>query len=124
MLGFSRTLRSLRADGMRTTQVVLGIALAFLAIWDLWLALARVALYEVSETARLEVERIYPVSTPIGGRVVAATLLLSRELALGDAPELPVAMQHGLSGTIEIEVERVAPAVLVARAALGVRPAP
>jgi membrane fusion protein (multidrug efflux system) len=38
------------------------------------------------------------------------------EFALGALPDLPVAVQHGLPGTVEVEVERVAPAVLVMRA--------
>ena len=93
MIGFSRTLRSLKADGMRATTVTLGLALGFLAIWGLWLALARVALYEVSETARLEVERVYPVSATVGGRVVATELLLSREVREGEV-------------LVEVEAER------------------
>jgi len=37
------------------------------------------------------------------------------ELDVEEAPDFPVSLQHGLTGTLEIEVERVSPAHLVLR---------
>jgi multidrug resistance efflux pump len=82
--GFSRTFRGMEQDGMWPTALALGFAVALLGGWAGWLALARVSLYEVSETARLEVAHIYPVAAPITGRVVAAGLVLSREVQQGE----------------------------------------
>src|SRR2546429_5729374 len=82
--GFSRTLRAIQQDGMQSTVLALGLAVVLLGGWAGWLAFARVSLYEVSETARLEVERFYPVAAPVTGRVVAANLVLSREVQQGE----------------------------------------
>jgi len=37
------------------------------------------------------------------------------ELDVGEAPSIPVPLQHGLPGTLEVEVEKVSPAALVLR---------
>lgn len=69
---------------MGSTALVLGLVIAVLAGWSGWLALARVSLYEVSEAARLEAEKVYPVASPVTGRVVSASLVLSREVREGE----------------------------------------
>ena len=81
---FSRTFRSLQEDGPRRASIALGLALAILAVWALWLVIARVSLYEVSETGRLEMERVYPVAAPVTGKVVATHLALAREVQAGE----------------------------------------
>jgi membrane fusion protein (multidrug efflux system) len=65
---------------------VLGLILitALVAIWSCWLLLGRVSVYETSETARLEVERVNPVASAVGGRVVASYLSLGRQVRNGD----------------------------------------
>lgn len=78
---------------MRSTALALGFAVALLGGWAGWLALARVSLYEVSETARIEIERIYPVAAPVTGRVIAVNLVLSRQVQQGDV-------------LVEVEAER------------------
>lgn len=82
---FSRSMRSLAADGFHRSMVGLLIAAALLISWVVWFCLGRVTLYEVTATARLEVERaIYPVEAPVAGRIVVTRLALGREVQTGD----------------------------------------
>jgi membrane fusion protein (multidrug efflux system) len=82
---FSRSLRSLQLDGFRRANLaVLGV-LALMIAWTLWLLLARVSLYEISDAARLEVESaVHPVAVQFGGRVVQTRLQLGAEVKAGD----------------------------------------
>jgi multidrug resistance efflux pump len=81
---FTRTVRALEADGFRRTLVVLGVAVVLLAAWGAWFLLAPVVRYEVTETARLEVDRaIYPVQSPLQGRVAATILELDARVETG-----------------------------------------
>ena len=60
--------------------------LALLGVWGAWCCLARLTVYAVTDTARLEVERaVHPIETPVDGRVVATHLALGREVQVGDA---------------------------------------
>jgi membrane fusion protein (multidrug efflux system) len=75
---FSRTLRSLETDGSRRRLGALLITGLLLA-WAAWFVLGRVAVYEVSDKARLEVRSAaHAVASPVGGRVVATHLTLGR----------------------------------------------
>jgi membrane fusion protein (multidrug efflux system) len=81
---FSRTLRSLEADGPRSRVVDL-LVLAAVAAWAAWLIAGRVALYEVSESARLEVEgAAHPIASPVAGRVLETRLSIGREVHEGE----------------------------------------
>ncbi|HLK64369.1 MAG TPA: HlyD family efflux transporter periplasmic adaptor subunit [Bryobacteraceae bacterium] len=82
---FSRTLRSLDADGPR--RVLAGVAAAgcLTLAWALWCGLAPITLYEVSSTARLEVDQaVTPIQSPLAGRVVSTQLAIGRQVAAGD----------------------------------------
>ncbi len=82
---FSRSMRSLRADGFRLTLGILAFAGLFLFLWGLWFFFATVSLYAVTDIARLEVEKLaHPVEAPIAGRVVATELRLGRDVRQGD----------------------------------------
>jgi len=82
---FSRTMRSLEADSSRRPNLVLVVAALLLGAWFAWFFLARIARYEVTDTARLEVDQaIYSVQAPVSGRVVTSRLLLDREVQAGD----------------------------------------
>jgi hypothetical protein len=61
----------------------------------------------------------YPVEAPVAGRVVATHLILSQGVqSSGDLDGAsPIPLQHGLPGTVKVQVERVAPAILVLWAA-------
>jgi multidrug resistance efflux pump len=82
---FSRTLRSLEADGFRRTSWGLLLAAALLAAWAAWFFFGGVTRYEVSETARLEADQAaHPVQAPVAGRIVATHLTLGREVQGGE----------------------------------------
>jgi membrane fusion protein (multidrug efflux system) len=56
-----------------------------LAAWVAWLFLARVALYEVTDAARLEVDSaVHPVDSPVSGRVVATHLAMGADVQAGE----------------------------------------
>ncbi|MEK6408502.1 MAG: HlyD family efflux transporter periplasmic adaptor subunit [Acidobacteriota bacterium] len=56
-----------------------------MGLWTAWLAFARIALYEVADTARLEVNQAaHPLEASVGGRIVAANLIVGREAQVGD----------------------------------------
>lgn len=82
---FSRTIRSLTADSSH--HLLLGILSMgiLLGAWVTWCLLARIAVYAVTQTARLEVDRaVHPVAAPVAGRVVATRLLVGQEVQAGD----------------------------------------
>src|SRR5262249_20559033 len=81
---FTRTIRSLEADGSRSRVVDL-LLLAAVGAWAAWLISGRVALYEVSESARLEVEgAAHPIAAPLAGRVVETRMAIDREVREGE----------------------------------------
>src|SRR4051812_25727563 len=82
---FSRTLRMLDADRGRRSIAGLAAAAALLGGWVAWSALAHVTLYEITPTARLEVDRaIYPIQSPLVGRVTATRLAVGRVVEAGE----------------------------------------
>lgn len=84
-LAFSRSLRALGAERSRGTVAGVLLAIAFLTAWSAWLMLARVALIETSDRARVEVTTAaVPVAPVIDGRVHKASLELGRRVAAGE----------------------------------------
>jgi membrane fusion protein (multidrug efflux system) len=82
---FTQTMRSLEADGFRRPFGGLAFGGFLLVVVFGWAFLARIQVYEVSQQARLEVEReAHPVAAPVEGRVVAAYLELGRAVQPGD----------------------------------------
>ena len=82
---FSRTLRSLHADGSGRPIAGLLAAACLAGAWVSWSLLAHITLYEVSTTARLEVDQaVTPVQAPLAGRVVTTRLAIGREVNAGD----------------------------------------
>lgn len=60
------------------------LALVLLAGWGAWFVLARVGVYEVSRTGRLEVERAsHAVDAPVAGRILESRLVLGQEVEEG-----------------------------------------
>ena len=111
---FSRTLRALETDGFRGSLLALVCVIALLGGWLGWFFLAKVARYEVTDTARLEVDQeTHPVQSPVLARVVSSNLVLGQEVQTGDvlveldtnAEQLQVAEQrtHLTAATAEIE---------------------
>ena len=81
---FSRTMRALDADGMSPALLGVILVAGLAGVWTSWLIAARVPVYQLSEVARLEMERIHPVASPVVGRVVSTSLVLGREVQKGD----------------------------------------
>src|SRR5882757_6935872 len=82
---FSRTARALANDGFRGSFVALTLAVVLLAAWLVWFLVAPIPRYEVTSTARLEVDQqIRPVQSPVLARVVTTNLQLGREVHAGD----------------------------------------
>ncbi len=82
---FYRSLRLIQMDGFRHWLVVMLLLLGLLGLWSSWFFLARVSVWLVSETARLEVDRsIYPVESPVNGRVLVTYLNMGQKVKAGD----------------------------------------
>jgi multidrug resistance efflux pump len=82
---FSRTLRSLHADGSGRSRASVLAATCLVVVWGAWCVLARISLYEITTTARIEVDHaVAPIESPVSGRVVAVRLGLAREVHTGD----------------------------------------
>ena len=82
---FSRSLRSLEADRFRWSLVGIVVGILLLSSWVAWFFLARVALYEVSDQARLEVGREpHAVMSLVSGRVLRSAMDLDSEVEEGD----------------------------------------
>jgi hypothetical protein len=146
---FSHTLRSLRADNFRGSGWLVLLGLLALLFWFGWFFFAQILLYSTSQSASLqsanravavfplsEVKRLHPGQTArlqldglesnntLIGRISAIEQTaqgLQVSLALQPAPDVPVQLQSGMSGSVKIEVEQVSPATLVLRA-IGAAP--
>jgi membrane fusion protein (multidrug efflux system) len=82
---FSRATQGLAADHGRGARWCLLLAAALLGAWGAWCGLARLTVYAVTDTARLEVAHaVSPVEAPVDGRVVATHLALGREVQVGE----------------------------------------
>lgn len=146
-IAFSRSLRSLAANDFRASALGLLLVITLLLAWLAWFLLARVALYEVSTTARLvsksqaiaefpraALGRIAPgqpahvrLDAFSAGQAAAIRATVSQVMAgtydgrvlvlIEIYPAPAIPLQQGLTGTAVIEVEQVTPVELVLRAA-------
>jgi membrane fusion protein (multidrug efflux system) len=83
-VAFSCTLRALEADQPRRRGRIL-LLLVLPALWGAWAALARIPVWEVTATARLEVvSATHPLTAVVGGRVVERKLRLGQEVRAGE----------------------------------------
>jgi len=82
---FARTLRHLEPRRSRRVVLAAMTTVVVTTVWGAWAATAAVTVYEVSDRARLEVDRApHPVDSPISGTVVESWLQLGRDVAAGD----------------------------------------
>ncbi len=82
---FNRVRQSLRADSAIKSTAGLLIALTLGAAWFLWAWQARITRYEISDSARLELDgAAYPVQANAAGKLVDSFLVLGKEVHAGD----------------------------------------
>ncbi len=82
---FSQSLRALALDGHRAHGAIVALSVVVLGGWMVWFARSEVAVYEVSESARLEVaEAPHAIDAPVAGRVAVTNIVLGREFQEGD----------------------------------------
>jgi membrane fusion protein (multidrug efflux system) len=110
---FSRTLRILEADRGRRPVAGLLAAAALLGGWAAWSLMARVTLYEITPTARLEVDRaISPIQSPMLGRVTATYLQVGRAVRAGETlVELDASPERMQASEERTRIAAIAPQV-------------
>jgi multidrug resistance efflux pump len=82
---FTRTLKSLDSDASGWTVAGIAAATALAVGCGFWMALAPVTLYEVTNSARIEVnDAVYPVAAPVAGRIIRLRLAIGREVKDGE----------------------------------------
>jgi multidrug resistance efflux pump len=110
---FSRTLRSLEADGPRHRAITL-LILALLIMWAVWSFRGRVRVYEVTQEARLEVDSAaHPVAVPVDGRVVETRLAIGRAVRAGavlivldaEAQRLAIRERRARQGALAVRLD-------------------
>ena len=78
-------MRSLQGDTFGSTMALLMVMGILLGSLVGWLVVAKVTVYETTNTARLEVgQAVAPISARIGGRVVVSRLVLGRQVEPGE----------------------------------------
>lgn len=83
-IAFSRSMRSFDAFDLRGPTLGIAVVAILLGGWFIWALRARVSLYEVTNTARLEVEyAAYPIEAQVAGRVVKNYLVLGQRVEAG-----------------------------------------
>jgi membrane fusion protein (multidrug efflux system) len=118
---FSSTRCTLEADGFRGTTLGVLLVLGLLSAWGVWFLGAEVALYAVSENARLEMSQAaHPVEAPVAGRVVATHLVLGQEVQSGEVlVELDATAQQLQLEEEQARVRALAPQLEVLRTAIA-----
>jgi membrane fusion protein, adhesin transport system len=82
---FSRTTRSLAIDTSKLALLAWLFAGVLLALWLSWFFWGRVTLFELSRSARLEVQQsAHPVAAMLASKIVMNALVLGQEVRAGD----------------------------------------
>ena len=143
-LQFSRSMRSLRIDGFRASQIGLFLAILNVLALIVWFIIGRVSLYETSDTVYLDENQrlLADFSVEALDRIRSGQAAILRlDVGQGQAPvslpvfvysidrdsgqvelyplngDLPVdALQGNIKGQAQVEVEQIAPIALVLRA--------
>jgi membrane fusion protein (multidrug efflux system) len=78
-------MRALAADRGRWSWTGVSVVCALLGGWGVWFLGARLAVYAVSQTARVEVDQtVHPIATPVAGRLVATYMVVGQALQAGE----------------------------------------
>src|SRR5262249_53895563 len=109
---FPRSVRSLDGDSPYRLVLALLLATALLAAWMASFFLARVAVYEVTDRADLQVDRAaHPIEAQFTGSVISSYLALDREVKSGEVlVELDADAQQ-----LQLKEERVRATALAAQ---------
>lgn len=93
------------------------VAVALLGAWGAWMVGARVAVYEATSTARLEVKQAsHPIQAPVSGRIVSVSMPLGREVEMGDVLcELDGNAQRLELGQARARLDAIEPELAAAR---------
>ena len=84
-MSFSRSLRSLEADGFHRSLPALLLVLFLVAAWLAWFFLARVTVYSITDTARLEANAaVHALQAVVPGRVIAVRMVLGQDVQAGE----------------------------------------
>jgi membrane fusion protein (multidrug efflux system) len=82
---FFRTTRSLARDGSALALMAWVLAALLLVVWLAWFVFGRVTVFEVSRSARLEVQQAaHPVAATAAGKVLSSHMALGQEVHAGD----------------------------------------
>jgi membrane fusion protein, adhesin transport system len=82
---FSRTSRSLANDTSRYALLVWGLVTMLLTAWLCWLSFASVTVYELSESARLEVaQAAHPIAALLPAKILSTSVRLGRRVEAGE----------------------------------------
>lgn len=82
---FLRTTRSLRSTGRLESRLFLTAAIALMLGWGIWFGVSRLAVYEISDSARVEViHAVVPVQSDAAGLVVQRHFKLGDDVRKGD----------------------------------------
>jgi membrane fusion protein (multidrug efflux system) len=82
---FSSSMRSIAKDKFSPSLLVIAIATIILSVWAAWFFLARISIYEMSDSGRIEVDTsLYPIASPISGKVTAIHLAVGQEVQKDD----------------------------------------
>lgn len=100
---FHRVSHTLRRDSGFRSSTGLIIALVLISAWLLWAFRARVTRYEISDSARLEVDgAVYPLQANVAGRLSLSHLELGRVVQAGDI----LAEVDSRDEALNLEIER------------------
>src|SRR5262245_33699041 len=84
-IAFSQSMRALAADRGRWSLTGLGMVLVLLGGWGTWCVYARITVYAITQTARLEIDQAgHPIATPEAGRIVTTSLVVGRAVQAGE----------------------------------------
>lgn len=120
-------MRALDADGMSPSLLGLLLVAGLAGVWSSWLVAARVPSYHLSVAARLEVERIHPIASPVTGRVVSTAVSLGRDVQQGDVlleveaerERLETAAERTRLASVSAQISELQRQITAAQATLG-----
>ena len=82
---FHRTSQSLRLDRGIWSITAFAVAITLIVAWLVWAFKAVVVRYEVSDSARLEVDAApYPIDAQVAGKLTGSRLVLGKEVHAGE----------------------------------------